>query len=64
MSEEQITSLAFSQEDRSSTRKNPLFSSLQGLLWEPEVAFRIVWNPWINSSSPQILYTLYTIISM
>lgn len=49
-----------SQEERSSTRKNPLFCSPQGLLLEPEVAFRILWNPWINSSSTHILYTLYT----
>lgn len=36
------------------------FLSLQGLLSEPEFAFRIAWNPWINSSSPQILFALNT----
>lgn len=37
-----------------------LFLSLQGLLLEPEFAFRIAWNPWINSSTPQILFALNT----
>lgn len=36
------------------------FLSLQGLLLEPEFAFRISWNPRINSSSPQILFALNT----
>ena len=49
-----------SQEERSSTRKKPLSCSPQGLLLEPEVAFRIIWNPWFNFSSTHILYTLYT----
>lgn len=41
--------------------EGPFFLSLQGLLLEPEFAFRIAWNPWINSSSPPILFgTQYT----
>lgn len=37
-----------------------LFLSLQGLFLEPEFAFRVSWNPWINSSTPQILFALNT----